>query len=545
MAGRYRFVSSWPLAVVVALLLVAHAALGLAMMRATGGHLVYPLDDTYIQMAIAKNLGVHATWGVTRYEFSGAGSSLLWPPLLAGLDRLTGLGARLPLMANLVAAVLVSALAYRPLKRHIANRVGQTLALGLVIVAAPLPALALVGMEHTLECAAALGLTLAGVRLCLATAGHDRRVLAGVALLGFLTVGVRFDAASIVVAVVVLIAVTRGWRRAVPLVIGSALPVAAYAAMAWRHGWPALPAPVLLKARLSGIHLLSWHGAADLLGGGALTVLVNTPALLVLVLLAVTLVAASRPGRHDPLERESLFLLLVFLMATAVHVQFGRVGWLYRYEAYLVVLGVIANAAALAHQLPARWPGFDALRWAAAAALAAILLHPFFLRAVLASRDVIAGAADLYRHEYMWSHFFQRYPPDGGLLVADVGAVSYYTDVPIVDSGGLATLELLPARGTDPVDVPLAVRVARSRGVRVAIMGALHSTPAAGWSCVAAWTAIPDPSANATMWLFAADDDAASHLARDLRAFAADHRDGGLSLSFADARGTCPTNPGR
>ena len=71
-------------------------------------------------------------------------------------------------------------------------------------------------MEHTLECAAALGLTLAGITLCLAPAARDRRLMPGVALLAFFTVAVRYDAASIVVALAVLIAVARGWRLAVP-----------------------------------------------------------------------------------------------------------------------------------------------------------------------------------------------------------------------------------------------------------------------------------------------------------------------------------------
>ena len=192
MTRRNLLVRSRPIVVAVAFLLAALAALGLAMMRATGGHLVYPLDDTYIQMAIAKNLAAHGTWGVTRYEFSGAGSSPLWPLLLAGIDRLTGLGASLPLIANVLAAVLLITLAHVALKRYIAARAGQSLALGLVIVAAPLPALALVGMEHTLQCAMALGLTLAGVRLCLATSERERRVLLGLtALAAGATVAVR------------------------------------------------------------------------------------------------------------------------------------------------------------------------------------------------------------------------------------------------------------------------------------------------------------------------------------------------------------------
>ena len=72
----------------------------------------------------------------------------------------------------------------------------------------------------------------------------------------------------------------------------------------------------------------------------------------------------------------------------------------------------------------------------------------------------------------------------------------------------------------------------------MSIVGGPGSSASTGWQCVAAWTTIPDATPNATMWLFAADAAAASDLARDLRAFAAEHTDGGFLLDFADdARG--------
>ena len=37
--------------------------------RQNDGHIIYTLDDSYIHMALAKNLAQHGVWGITRYEF--------------------------------------------------------------------------------------------------------------------------------------------------------------------------------------------------------------------------------------------------------------------------------------------------------------------------------------------------------------------------------------------------------------------------------------------------------------------------------------------
>lgn len=44
----------------------------------TGNHYVYPLDDAYIHLAVAKNFAIHHVWGITEYQFSSTSSSPLF-----------------------------------------------------------------------------------------------------------------------------------------------------------------------------------------------------------------------------------------------------------------------------------------------------------------------------------------------------------------------------------------------------------------------------------------------------------------------------------
>jgi hypothetical protein len=67
------------LAIETAAVMVLILSLCVAMTRFTNGTFVYPLDDTYIGMAIARNLAMHGVLGITSREFSSSGSSpLFW-----------------------------------------------------------------------------------------------------------------------------------------------------------------------------------------------------------------------------------------------------------------------------------------------------------------------------------------------------------------------------------------------------------------------------------------------------------------------------------
>ena len=83
------------LAVSAAFVAVALFLRGLVI-AACGGEYVYPIDDTYIHIAMAKCLAFDGTWGVEAGKTAFCSSSPLWTLLLAGLYRLFGVSETLP-----------------------------------------------------------------------------------------------------------------------------------------------------------------------------------------------------------------------------------------------------------------------------------------------------------------------------------------------------------------------------------------------------------------------------------------------------------------
>src|SRR6185312_12642286 len=54
------------------------------------GIFVYPLDDSYIHLSLARTLAFHHVWGIEPTAFASASSSPGWTLLLAAVDVLIG-----------------------------------------------------------------------------------------------------------------------------------------------------------------------------------------------------------------------------------------------------------------------------------------------------------------------------------------------------------------------------------------------------------------------------------------------------------------------
>ena len=126
----------------------------LSMTQFTKGRFIYPLDDTYIEMATAKNLVLHGTWGVTRHEFTSSASSPLYIVLLAAGYLVAGPNEWWPLvLASFFGGV--SLLVARRVLRGASLPI-QIAALSGIALLVPLHVMAVTGMEHSLHIALAL-----------------------------------------------------------------------------------------------------------------------------------------------------------------------------------------------------------------------------------------------------------------------------------------------------------------------------------------------------------------------------------------------------
>src|SRR5271155_3773532 len=104
--------TTWPLFAGLGCLWLSILVLWLVSIDKNDGLLIYPLDDTYIHMEIAKNVVAHHVWGVTPYGFSWSTSSPLWTAVLAAAYWLFGVRVGTPLVLNAILATATCVFAW-------------------------------------------------------------------------------------------------------------------------------------------------------------------------------------------------------------------------------------------------------------------------------------------------------------------------------------------------------------------------------------------------------------------------------------------------
>jgi hypothetical protein len=468
----------------------------------TGGRLVYALDDAYIHMAVGRNLAEHGVWGVTRYGFTSSTSSLAWPLLLALADLAVGVHESMPLVLNLVFAATAILLADRLLRDT--RPVLRAAALIALVLLTPLPILVLAGMEHTLQIAAAFWLF---DRLRAADEGAG--ALASLFCAAAVATAARYECLFLVAPAVVLIALDGRRRAAVATAMGGLLPVVVYGAISVAQGWPPLPNSLLLKRATFEA------GVLDRLGGHALRTLGEAPHLLVL-LLAVLVLTAVLPAPASVRRWDA-----VFVVATLLHLQLAAIGWLFRYEAYLVALGIVLVARHVANAGPLQAPRPRMARLALALA-ALVATAPLITRAVQSMREGPRAVKNIYEQQYQMGLFLRELPAGSTVMANDIGAVSYLADVRLVDLYGLATQETARARRAGRVDRALLTRLAEQTPPAAVVVYRswfADSLPA-DWIEVGTWK-VPDKVvvADRTVSFYATSPEPARRLSAALAAF--------------------------
>jgi hypothetical protein len=342
------------------------------------------------------------------------------------------------------------------LRRQGLKPLAQFAVLMVMAFAAPLPALAFVGMEHTLHAFLAMCLLATALPLLRSDRPLPATAVLLPTVLATLTTMARFEGLFMVFTLAILcIAKRRVWQAGL-LMAAAILPVVVYGMLSVHAGSMFLPNSVLVKGlveRPPGLTGFAKHAIEGLM----------TPHLYVLILAAMLCAYLSATGAWK-ISQQARSACYWFVGMALLHIAFASIGWFYRYEAYLVALGVVTVGMCLpaAHRGVGRRGTFQTL------AILLILAAPLLVRSV--EPRVSKACRNIYEQQYQMGLFLHDYYTGRTVVANDVGAVNYLADVRCLDLVGLASVEVARLRVERKWDAQRLQQLVESKDAAVAVV---------------------------------------------------------------------------
>ena len=475
-------------------------------------NLVYPLDDTYIHLAIAKQIAENGNWGLSEGRFAFSASGPVFTGFLAFLFALISKNTFWPLIINFIAGLGIIFLVDKIFKRSEVNPNFSFTGHFSFLLLTPLPLLVLCGMEHIWQ--VFIDILLVWQASILLTENHKKFSKSTIILflLAALACVIRYEGIFLVGVIGFIFLIERKPLLGIMTWLSGAALVSLLGLYSMQNGGTFLPISVLGKGHSPLADLTQWFFQ------GGLRFLEN-PFMLVSLGALICLCLAF-------LKRKKKSLPFFFAFITAItmvgHVFAAEVGG-YRYEAYLIGLSIISIIL-----------GIKDLEWEKVIFKIRFQLRPIFQAFVLmmiVSLGVRSGyfhyfypraSQNIYHQQYQMALFLHTYYPDISFAANDIGAVTYFNDIQLTDLVGIGDHDAFSIIKANDWTKRAITDLTQEREVKLAIVHDIWVGEIIpdNWVKIGEWT-IPDNfiCADETVSFYCADEKLEQEITENFRAF--------------------------
>lgn len=541
-----------PLYMSIIICLGLTAGLYFLILLKTNGHFCYPLDDTFIHMAIAKNIALHKVWGITPYHFSSASSSPFYSLLLAFSNYLFGANFYLPLIINLILAVLFYYVTWWILcTEQVSNR-NILYILSAITVITPVPVMIIVGMEHILHFIFCFLFLYLSIKL-LNNISKNKKLLFSIVAVAGLMIFSRYEGLFMVAMLCLCLFTQRRFAEALLIGILSLVPIIIFGIYSMHMGGFFLPNSVLLKGHSTGFSvkgIMKWIEeivVARFSFGNNLLVNAFSTTYNEKGIPSISGAAITRL-----LIFISLFYLLLFrnkkiskyhwgvLIVTGtifLHIAFASVGWLYRYEAYLVACSILVIGLVLSkYDKKISYSLFrNVPNLLVSIVVFLLLLVPTGIRAALAFGKTPAAAKNIYDQQYQMGNFLKTYYVNASVAANDIGSINYFTHIHNLDLWGLGNIKVARSKQNNTYNYQFLDSLVKQNNVQIAVIydGWFDDKLTSKWAKVASWE-IPDNviCGESTVYFYAIDKNEKSSLEKHLKIYQRDRLPSDISVKY-------------
>lgn len=410
--------------------------------RLTDGNYIYPLDDTYIHLAVAKNIAFYNNWGVVHDEFSSSSSSPVYTLILGALMSICGDSSIYPLLINIFFGNGIIFLLFWFFRRNWCLFLCSCLFLFAPVL---LHIQILSGMEHTLH----IFLIIAAFMLFYKhlEKGNKKYTYSFLIITGFLCL-TRYESMFFIIPVAFVLLLHKQYRFLCLTCAAGFLPVLIFGLYSMAMGGFFFPNSLLVKGDISfsnGIFYVLKHYSEKIYYNVFHVSFFIVP---IAVLLDITIrdfIVNKQYNLHGIciiIKRYS-FLFILFA-ATLLHGLFAGFGWLYRYEAYLLSLLYISLIIVMEKNC-----GFyknyikNRLFSLLSVVFIALTVCDIAVRFISADTVIRRAGKNIYDQQIQMSRFLHTYYNESKVMANDIGAITYYTKIDLLDLVGLGSTSLI------------------------------------------------------------------------------------------------------
>jgi len=404
------------------LLFYTLSALGVSQYL-TNTHFAYALDDPYIHMSIVKNLVDKGMWSVDGYHYASASSSPLWVIFLSPFYIAFGdYFQYIPFVINIFFQILSLYMISKIISEYTGKYLDPILFIFLIL-ATPFIALTLGGMEHSLQ----IFLILLFIYYFLKYFKNQEEIKTKIVLLAIapIVVFVRYeDAALLTMAALTIALFLKRWGFALFLLLSAFSLVSIFGIWSKFYlGLGIIPSSIMAKSSVE------W---------AAKNFISNFYQVHIIALYTVNLLILFHA--YIKKNRYLMILTVLFIPTLIAHSLFGQLGWLFRYEAYLMIFGLLnlylylySFAEKIVHKRLYLY-------------ILIPLLPIFYKQIFIAPIDSVYGVKNIYEQQIQMSDFLNKYCNECNIAANDIGAITYFTDIHLLDLAGLGSYVVVEYR---------------------------------------------------------------------------------------------------
>ncbi|MGE8553558.1 MAG: hypothetical protein ACN6OB_06435 [Chryseobacterium jejuense] len=402
----------------------------------TDGHYIYLLDDAYIHLAMAKNFALYEVWGMTKYQFSSTSSSPLFTYILSVLIKVFGNNDQIPLYFNVIFSIgtlYVLSAYYAEVFKEVKKTVLAVLFTAFFIV---LPLNILSGMEHVFQ------VFLFAINIFCFFHYKDRKLAVFGFYFSLLLMGlVRFESMFYFVILAFMFVLVRKWKEALFILLLGFIPIIAFCAYNYQQDGYFFPNSVVVKGtKLSLDANILGQLKVILLDNLLLNISFYKIGIFPLLLCLVFIYRESKVKTVKEIWRDN-FLLIVFSLLMICHAMFADLKGHLRYEAYILTgfcMVLIPRCKELFFNLTA-YIKKEKLVILLIAANVFLMLYKCWVAHHIMSN----GGKNIYEQQVQSAKFLHQFYNTSKVVANDIGAISYFTNIHLLDIAGLGSVETI------------------------------------------------------------------------------------------------------